>query len=47
MIPARNQRDLEEIPEEVRGRLEFIWLDQVDQVIAAALEPAKSAAAAG
>ncbi|MBS0293378.1 MAG: endopeptidase La [Proteobacteria bacterium] len=45
MLPARNRRDLEEIPEEVRGRLEFIWLERVDEAIAAALEPAAQAPA--
>lgn len=45
MLPARNQRDFEEIPEEVRQRLQFIWLERVDEAIAAALEPAKGAAA--
>ncbi|HMN21418.1 MAG TPA: endopeptidase La [Ottowia sp.] len=39
MLPKRNQRDFEEIPEEVRQRLEFIWLERVDEAIAAALEP--------
>ncbi|GAA4004324.1 endopeptidase La [Comamonas faecalis] len=42
MLPARNRRDFEEIPEEVRQRLEFIWLERVDEAIAAALEPARS-----
>ena len=39
MLPARNRRDFDEIPEEVRARLEFIWLERVDDAIAAALEP--------
>ena len=38
MLPARNRRDYEEIPEDVRERLEFIWLERVDEAIAAALE---------
>ncbi len=37
MLPARNQRDLEEIPEEARNRLRFIWLDTVDDAARAAL----------
>jgi ATP-dependent Lon protease len=40
MLPARNRRDLEEIPEDVRGKLEFIWLDRVEDAVAAALAPA-------
>ena len=38
MLPARNRRDFEDIPEETRAKLEFIWLETVDQAIAAALE---------
>src|SRR5690606_17121800 len=41
MLPARNRRDFEEIPADARERLEFIWLERVDQAIDAALEPAK------
>jgi ATP-dependent Lon protease len=39
MLPARNRRDLEEIPEEVRNTLEFIWLERVEDAVAAALAP--------
>jgi ATP-dependent Lon protease len=38
MLPARNKRDLEEIPEDARRKLEFIWLERVEDAIAAALE---------
>jgi ATP-dependent Lon protease len=40
MLPARNRRDFEDIPEETRAKLEFIWLETVDDAMAAALEPA-------
>ena len=30
----------EEIPEDARARLEFIWLERVEDAVAAALEPA-------
>ena len=40
MLPARNRRDFEDIPEDARQRLEFIWLERVDEAIAAVLEPA-------
>jgi ATP-dependent Lon protease len=39
MLPARNRKDFEDIPEEVRRELEFVWLERVDEAIAAALEP--------
>jgi ATP-dependent Lon protease len=38
MLPARNRRDFDEIPLGARNKLEFIWLDRVDDAIAAALE---------
>jgi len=37
MLPARNRRDYDDIPEEARDRLEFIWLERVEDAIAAAL----------
>ena len=39
MLPARNRRDYDDIPEEVRRSLEFIWLDRVEQAVAQGLEP--------
>ena len=45
MLPARNRKDYEEIPEEARGQLEFIWLERVEEAIAAALDPATNDAA--
>jgi ATP-dependent Lon protease len=38
MLPARNRRDYEEIPEAARTALNFVWLERVDDAIAAALE---------
>lgn len=38
MLPARNQRDFEEIPEAVRNQLRFIWLEKVDDVLKIAVE---------
>ncbi|GAB2891985.1 endopeptidase La [Paralcaligenes ginsengisoli] len=40
LLPARNRKDLEDIPDDARARLEFIWLDTVDDAMRAALEPA-------
>ena len=45
MLPARNRRDYDEIPEDVRSALEFVWLERVDDAVAAGLEPAAAAAA--
>jgi ATP-dependent Lon protease len=38
MLPARNRKDFEDIPDEVRRTVEFVWLETVDQAFAAALE---------
>ncbi|MEJ2435523.1 MAG: magnesium chelatase domain-containing protein, partial [Pseudolabrys sp.] len=39
MLPARNRKDFDDIPEEARKALEFVWLERVDDAVAAALEP--------
>ncbi len=39
MLPARNRRDLEEIPADARERLNFVWMERVDDAIASALSP--------
>jgi ATP-dependent Lon protease len=40
ILPARNRRDLEDIPESVRAKLEFVWAEKIDDVLARALEDA-------
>jgi ATP-dependent Lon protease len=40
ILPARNRRDLEDIPESVRNRLEFVWAERIEDVLARALEDA-------
>ena len=40
MLPARNRRDYDDIPEEARNQLEFVWLERVEEALAAALDPA-------
>ena len=42
MLPARNKRDYDDIPEIARKEMEFVWLERVEEAVAAALEPAKS-----
>jgi ATP-dependent Lon protease len=46
MLPARNRRDFEEIPQGARDKLEFVWLERVDDAIAEALEASQPAAVA-
>jgi len=43
MLPARNRRDFDDIPEVARREMEFIWLERVEDAVAAALEPKKPA----
>ena len=43
ILPKRNEADLEDLPEEVRKELNFIFVDTVDQVLESALEPASKA----
>jgi ATP-dependent Lon protease len=40
MLPDRNRRDYEDIPEEVRKSMEFVWLERVEDAVAQALQSA-------
>jgi ATP-dependent Lon protease len=40
MLPARNQKDLEDVPEAARAQVRFVWMERVDDAVAAALHPA-------
>ncbi|MGB6341469.1 MAG: endopeptidase La [Xanthobacteraceae bacterium] len=42
MLPARNRRDYDDIPEIARKEMEFVWLERVEQAVEAALEPAQA-----
>ncbi|MDF3043568.1 MAG: ATP-dependent protease La [Thermomicrobiales bacterium] len=37
ILPRRNERDLEDVPEELRGEMEFIFADSAEEVIPLAL----------
>ncbi len=39
ILPRRNEADLEDIPDEARNSIQFIFVDTVDEVLEAALEP--------
>jgi ATP-dependent Lon protease len=39
LLPARNKKDAEEIGEETRKQIELVWLDHVEDAVAAALDP--------
>ena len=40
ILPARNRKDYEEIPEAARNALRFLWAERVEDVIEGALDPA-------
>jgi ATP-dependent Lon protease len=46
ILPARNRRDLEEIPSDARDKLEFVWVERVDDALATALSAAPAPAVA-
>jgi len=45
ILPSYNEADLEDIPDEVRKEIQFVFAETVDDVLKAALEPAGQAAA--
>jgi ATP-dependent Lon protease len=44
MLPSRNRKDLQEVPEEARRKLTFVWLESVDDAIGHALKSGGHAA---
>jgi ATP-dependent Lon protease len=38
MLPARNRKDFDDVPDEVRSQMEFVWLERVEGAVSAALE---------
>jgi len=41
ILPKRNEKDLEDVPAEVRDTMNFILVDRIDEAIEAALKPTK------
>ncbi len=39
LLPKRNEKNLEEIPEHARKQLKFIWLDNIDNALTAGFDP--------
>jgi ATP-dependent Lon protease len=43
ILPARNRRDLDDIPQSTRALLDFVWVERVEEALEVALgEPAGS-----
>jgi ATP-dependent Lon protease len=47
LLPARNRKDLEDIPESVRKEVEFVWLERVEDATARAFGEPPARAALG
>jgi ATP-dependent Lon protease len=43
LLPARNRKDLEDIPESVRKEIDFVWLERADEATAHAFASASTA----
>jgi len=41
ILPRRNEQDTDDVPDEIKKEMELIYVDTVDEVIEAALVPAK------
>ncbi|HWT25405.1 MAG TPA: endopeptidase La [Solirubrobacteraceae bacterium] len=44
IAPQRNEPDLEDFPEHLREGMKFVWVSEVEEVFAAALEPPRNGA---
>ena len=47
LLPARNRRDYDDIPASARDRIRFVWLETVDDAVAATVGQAMPLAAIG
>jgi ATP-dependent Lon protease len=46
LLPERNEKDVVDVPEEIRNEIEIVYAKSVEQVLASALETEEEAAAA-
>ena len=44
ILPKRNKMDLDDVPDEIKKVMKFVYADTMDDVLSAALEPAKKVA---
>jgi ATP-dependent Lon protease len=42
ILPKRNEKDLEDVPAEVRNSMNFVLVDRIDEAIEAAFMPAEN-----
>ena len=41
ILPGRNRKDLEDVPQKARQKLEFVFLDDIEEALNAAIKPAE------
>jgi ATP-dependent Lon protease len=41
ILPKRNEQDLDDVPEEIKKTMKFVFVESVDEVLDAALEPVR------
>jgi ATP-dependent Lon protease len=46
LLPARNRRDFDDIPEAAKQQLRFVWLERLEEALQVALEPVEARDAA-
>ena len=44
ILPKRNERDLEDLPEDVRTKMRFVLVDRIDEALAVGLSPRRDQA---
>jgi ATP-dependent Lon protease len=42
VIPKRNEKDLEDLPQEIRDEMKFVLVDRVDEVLTTALRDGRA-----
>jgi ATP-dependent Lon protease len=42
ILPKRNEKDLEDVPEPIRNEMQFVFVDKIDEVFEKALSPAET-----
>ena len=43
LLPARNRKDLDDVPERARKLVRFVWVERIEEALAAALSESKAA----
>jgi ATP-dependent Lon protease len=44
ILPRRNEKDIDDVPNDIKKKMKFVFVDHVDEVIAEALMPTSNSA---